>query len=667
MGGTPQVHANASDTVNGTIGNQPAIDASNAAAQSAAQKSPTDPKLDQKTSETFGTIMTWIMSLFAWLLGVAALTLDYSVYFTVVRMGDYVHNLTAIGVAWRILRDIGNIALIFGFLAIGISVILNTDMLGYGKKLLPTLIICAVALNFSLFFAEAVIDVGNLFATQFFTQINGGTPPTAQFLKDTTIGSEGISNKIMAQLGLSTLYTNGKTTPNLFSGGNAWLIGFMGIILFIVAAFVMFALALILVARFVILIFLIILAPIGIAGLAIPKLSSSAHKWWSKLFEQTITAPVLLLLLYVALAVITDASFLTGFGVTADTQNTGAWTQFAQNQFSGFPAMILTFLVAMGLLIFVTIAAKSLSAFGASWAIKTAGAASFGVSAWATNRTVGRGLYHLGRYARSKPGFNKFDALTGRVGSRIMDRAATGSFDIRSTGLLKNLAGGVDAGKAAEGGFAGARKRNIEDHEKAVKAIDAASEDRNLQKTAAAAQVRANAEKEHKEATAPIQQRIDAQEAETKRLKGVLKDYEENGTTGFKVMDAKAKLKQAEVDLKANKATLESETARILKPALDAEKKLGDTIAADKKAAKLAYASGIDHPINNIINPLNLIAYGPRTGEAAAKIVKATLKKDTEMEKLAKKLKEMNDEDGGEKKEKKDEKKDEPKPADAGH
>jgi len=69
----------------------------------------------------FNGIMTKIVSLFAWLVGVAALTLDYAVFYTVVNMGSYLSHLTAIGVTWRILRDIGNIMLIFGFLGIGIT------------------------------------------------------------------------------------------------------------------------------------------------------------------------------------------------------------------------------------------------------------------------------------------------------------------------------------------------------------------------------------------------------------------------------------------------------------------------------------------------------------------------------------------------------------------
>lgn len=679
-GFTQVVHAQFYDTFGTSYATQAeatAADARNSAsateANAAAANSATD--LKQNPDESYNFVMQKIMTLFAWLVGVAALTLDYAVYYTVVVMGNYIKGLTAVGISWRILRDIGNIMLIFGFLAVGISIILNTERLGYGKKMLPMLLVAAVFMNFSLFFTEAIIDTGNLFATQFFKQINGGNLPSTTSsgaLADAagnamTTGTEGISNKLMSQLGLQAIYGNASDPDRakaLFKQGSPWLIGFMGILLFIVTAFVLFSLAFILIARFVILIFLIIIAPIGFAGLAIPQLASTAKKWWNMLFQQTITAPVLLLMLYVALMVITDAQFLKGFGVSGPSSADASTGFIGNSNLPGFASFMLSFLVAMGLLIFVTILAKNLSAFGAGLATKTAGSLSFGVAAWGVNRTVGRGMYHLSRVARQNKTFNKFDALTGRVSSRIMDRAATGTMDIRGTGILSKLPGGIDAGKATEGGFVGARKRNIEDHEKAVKAIDTAIEDRNLQKTAAAAQVRAAAEKMHAEATKPLQERIETQKAEVARLEKIVKDNKESGATGFAVMDAQAKLKQAKIALETSDATFKSETARLLQPALDAEKKVGDSIAADKKEAKLAYASGIDHPINNIINPLNLIAYGPRTGEASAKIVKATLKKDTDLEKLAKTVKEMNEKGSDEKKE---EKKDESKPSGTGH
>src|SRR3989344_2272270 len=200
-------------------------------------------------------VVSFIMTIFAWLLGVAMVVLDSTVNFTVVRMGDYINNLSAIGIAWRILRDVGSIALIFGFLAIGITTILNVDWYGGGKKMLPMLLVAEVFLNFSLFITEAVIDTGNLFATQFYTQINGGVPAGTK----NSVLDETISSKIMNQLGLQKLYGNALTNPDLLKPGNTSLIGILGIGLFVIATFVMFSLALVLIARFVYLIYLIIL------------------------------------------------------------------------------------------------------------------------------------------------------------------------------------------------------------------------------------------------------------------------------------------------------------------------------------------------------------------------------------------------------------------------
>jgi len=401
------------------------------------------------------------MSLFAWLLGVAAITLDNAVYYTVVTMGNVVKELTAVGVAWRILRDITNIMLIFGFLAIGISTILDTSLYGWTSKLLPMLIISAVCLNFSLFISEAVIDTGNLFATQFYTQINGGKPATKVEYSRSKIHEEGISNKIMSQLGLQRIYGEaiGNTAVNWYT--SSIFIGFMGIMLFMVAAFVMFTLAFILIARFVILVFLIIFSPMGFAGLAVPKLKGIADDWWSELFKQTVTAPILLLMLYIALAVITDAKFLTGFGVANGEQDT-IWTGWINNQdLVGFAGMMLSYLIAMGLLMGVAILSKKLGAFGSSTAMKWAGKASFGVTGMLGRSSVGW-LATKSANGLRRTAFGRIP-LVGTGVVKGFDRLGRSNFDARSSSALKDFPfGGVDAGKGQQGGYKADLKSRIE-------------------------------------------------------------------------------------------------------------------------------------------------------------------------------------------------------------
>ncbi len=480
----------------------------------------------QTTASGFNSIMTWIVSLFAWLVGVAALTLDYAVYYTVINMGAYVKHLSAVGTAWRIMRDLGNIFLIFGFLAAGIATILDLDFYGWGKKMLPALLISAIFLNFSLFLSEAVIDVGNLLATQFYTQINGGSLPTPASLANTSPSNEGISTAIMSQLGFSTLYPT--SNPSVYTGDHSWLIGFLSIILFMTTAFVMFSLAFILIARFVALIFLIILSPVGFAGFAVPALAGKSKQWRDELFKQTITAPVLLLLLYVALAVITDAHFITGFNVAS-----GGWLGFVNNtNLTGFAGILLSFLVAMGLLLYVTIKAKDLGAIGAAGATKLASKLSGATLAaggigWTGRHTIGLG----GNYAAKKLGNTAFGrTFVGRgIADTLEKRVAKASFDVRNTKLAKMARGsGLDLGKGQKGGYTADLKSRAESYERAANRIKGrartAEEEESLkkasEKTAVVALAHGTAKDEHetaKQEQAKLKEEVERLEKEKAR------------------------------------------------------------------------------------------------------------------------------------------------------
>ena len=639
-----------------------AIQASNDAALQAAAKSTSD--LKQKTDDAYDTIMMKIMSLFAWLVGVAAMTLDYAVYYTVVVMGSYIKGISAIGLTWQVLRDIGNIMIIFGFLAIGISIILNTERLGYGKKLLPSLLLAAVFLNFSLFFAEAIIDTGNLFATQFYQQINGGvlpqTLPGSSVLANPdgsgalTPGTEAISNKLMSQLGLQAIYGNASDptkAQELLKAGSPWYVGFLGILLFIITAFVMFSLAFILIARFVMLIFLIILAPIGFAGLAVPKLSSMAHKWWSQLFEQTITAPVLLLMLYIALRVITDVKFLSGLGVIDASAATGV---IGGTNLPGFAGWILSFLVAMGLLIAVTITAKSMSAFGAGVAMKGAGALSFGATAFGMRATVGAGSHYFAQKVRS----SKFGATkTGRLFAGGLDKGAKGSFDIRGV----KQAGFLGAGDAQKGGYEAREKASIEAHEKYAKTLTGQGPTKQQKEALAKAEAEHTRAKtgqlsinEHEEAVRKVAEHT----AEVASLKEELRKdpyLQADPVHAQKLSAAEANLarNQGIVTAALPKATAAAEALKLAKEQEEKVKKDIEETTSTKGAQK-AYAENI-----KTSNPLVRWAlFGPGGATAAKKILKE--KKNTiDLDEMKKFLEEKDKPKGETKEGKPEEKKDE--------
>lgn len=460
---------------NGAVDDAQAQAAATAAAAEAESKAPASlsdkPSIGKLTApadtSSYDGIMSMLMGIFAWLVGAAAILLDGAVYYTVVKMGTYVNNLSAISTAWHILRDIGNIVLIFGFIAIGIGVIVDSGFYGGGTKMLPTLLLAAVFLNFSLFISEAVIDVGNLFATQFYTQINGGMAAGQKSFADSGVHTEGISNKIMAQIGLQTIYNvNFEQNKIAFKAGNMWIVGFMSIILFLVAAFVMFSLAFVLIARFVYLIYLIIASPIGFAGLAVPRLEGFAKDWWKSLFEQTITAPILMLLLYVALLVITSPAFLTGFGIIGPKAAEGAYLSWLNGEAVGqLASVLLSFLVAMGLLLAVVVVSKKMSAFGAEAASKWGGKLSFGVAGFAGRNTVGWGANSLAKGLR-KTRFARIP-LVGTGVVRGLEGVGKSSFDVRGTSYLKDFPmGSINAGDAQKGGYAGALKKQVDSRTK---------------------------------------------------------------------------------------------------------------------------------------------------------------------------------------------------------
>ena len=615
---------------------------SSVSGSSSGTKDSTSPQGQSDNSSTYGWIMTQIMDLFAYLLGMAVVMLDYVAYYTVVQMGQLIGGgsggLSAIGAAWRILRDLGNIVLIFGFLAVGITTILDVSWYG-GKKMIPILLVVAVFLNFSLFISEAVIDVGNLFATEIYAQINNGQIPTTDMLSSSNaVHNEGISNKIMAQLGLTQLYdvNTGKPAVNL-SGQSEWFIGFLGIILFLVAAFVMFSLAYILIFRFVALVFLIIIAPVGFAGLAVPKLESMAKKWWGMLFEQTLTAPVLFLLLYIALAIITDTKFLASFGASSQD----SWTSFMQPTNSGgFAALLVTFAIAMGLLLAVTILSKRMGAFGADWATKMGGAATFGATAFVGRRTLGRASNFAAKRIRSTS-FGHTDI--GRLVATGFDKGAKSSFDVRGTGALKTL--GITAGDAHKGGYEKIQKESTEARLKYAKTIEQTAADKEKEADAKARKDKAEAQHQqvlndidakHEAERQPLSESIKSQRAKVAELRA-------KADAGGSDDDKKA-LRDAELSLNNDLqelAELREKQNKVRKETEGAQKKviagIEQEVTAAQQAHKLRYAKSLEKGTSQAA-ALTLGGYyltaGPRANTEAAKAIAKDLKKSKDQQNL---------------------------------
>lgn len=422
-----------------------------------------------------------ILVLSTFILFLAGTVFNWVVIRTVFQFATYFGTSEGMLVAWTVLRDIANIALLFGFVFIGVATILNTQSVeGYSaKKALPRLIIFAVLLNFSLFATQGIIDVANGFASIFSTyagqecgQADEATGTEGQQNED--CANIGISGKIMSAAGM-----NHFPTSEGFLGGleRPYSTAAMLIILSIlvsITAMVLFAASIMLVIRVVVLSLLMVTSPIGFAGLAIPSLNKIAQDWWHKLINQAFFAPLYLLMVFISLKLVDglqDGGASITQAISADVSNGGT--------IAGNMQVVVVYAIVIGFMVGSLMVAQKMGAAGAGFATKTAGGLAFGAQGFVGRRTVGRLSNAAAQKVASSEWARKNPGL-GRLAYAGLNKGATASFSSRN--LAGNLLGkstGVDFGKAnkdAGHGFHGLEEKAVKARTDFTKTMKASEE-----------------------------------------------------------------------------------------------------------------------------------------------------------------------------------------------
>ena len=338
-------------------------------------------------------IVMFILMFSGWILGVAGTFFNWVVIKTVFQFGTYFGTSDGMLIAWGVLRDISNIGLLFGFIFMGVLLILNVDGGGHGhgggisaKKAIPRLIIFAVLLNFSLFASQVVIDVSNAFASQFATLAGTSCGSAASTPECANVG---ISGQVLQMAGIGSIWGDG-----VLKGAGTDSVVLLGLSLFvIITAMVLIAAGIMLVIRVVVLSLLMVTSPIGFAGMVIPGLQGVASKWWHMLISQSFFAPVMLLLIFISLKI---ADSLNPDGAPIVKAFTGEASVVASNM-----QVLVVFAVVIGFMIASLAAAAKMGAMGATFATNTASAVSFGLLARGSNLAVG-GTARLARLGVQK-------------------------------------------------------------------------------------------------------------------------------------------------------------------------------------------------------------------------------------------------------------------------
>lgn len=265
-------------------------------------------------------VLTLIMApvgLASFLLFLAGAFLDFILKFTVVDMARNVGDLSGINVAWGVIRDLVNLSFIFILLYAAIKTILGDN--GLIKRTIVGVVIAAILVNFSLFFAKIIIDASNLTALTFHNAIVSSCGSGAINASSTT---QSLSTCFMNPMGLTTIYNPSDKDNFLTSlGNNFWkalVISAGSTIFILITTFVFLAVGIMFLMRFVSIIILFILSPIAVMGALIPQLQAQTKKWWSNITDQALFAPAFMLMSWVTLTILYSPGFKFPGSMIAD-------------------------------------------------------------------------------------------------------------------------------------------------------------------------------------------------------------------------------------------------------------------------------------------------------------------------------------------------------------
>jgi hypothetical protein len=324
-------------------------------------------------------LTNFTMKIAAFFLWTAALLFDYTLGITL-NIKPLVEKLTIVNIGWAIFRDISNLFFIFLLLFAAIGTIINNSTFN-AKKMIPSILIAALLINFSLFFTKVVIDASNIIALQFYANMGGTTSAAANpFASTVTTNSSqatGIAAIFLKNLKFDNLYTvstvdastnqtaavttagGGQTVG--FSAYNMALVGLGGTILFLVTAFVLFAATFLFMIRTIILLVLMTTSPIAFISKAVPGglIKGLGDDWWKNLWKSAFFAPVYMSLMYISVIAVKSLGSTTG---------AGSWSDMFNGKSSSIN-IIFTFVMIIGFMLLALISAQKMGAAGASTAL----------------------------------------------------------------------------------------------------------------------------------------------------------------------------------------------------------------------------------------------------------------------------------------------------------
>jgi hypothetical protein len=392
----------------------------------------------------------WSLGIIAgWLVWLIGQMIDYA---TTMSLTAGFYDSPAIDAGWSVIRDLCNMIFIFVLIYTGLSTVLNIGNAVVIKKMLTSVVIAALLINFSLFITKVVIDVSNV-----------GTAWFVQGVKNIG-GGVGVSDSVRSVLQMDKLVENEDfgaraVTKESFVAGIAFLI------INCVAIYVFFQVAFFLIARIVAFIFLLVTSPLGfLGGLGLKQLDSYSKKWWEELQAQALMAPMFFLMLYLTLFIVDQVDALI-FGTAVSTVDPVTGSSFAPSNYVMFAIIVIMLLRCL----------DTAKEYSGELGGKIAGYVKSATGLALGGVTAGFGAMGRGTLGRAMVGKMESEAYTNGLKDRMAkggvsgfaarlqlgatDKLSKSSFDARSTGILKGFDPKLSvAGIKVDGGKVGAEE-----------------------------------------------------------------------------------------------------------------------------------------------------------------------------------------------------------------
>lgn len=294
---------------------------------------------------------------------------------------------------WAQVRDVVNVAFILMLLFSAFCTIFQVEKYSY-KKILVTLIIMALLVNFSFPIARFIIDVANVLMYYFINALGFGGADGGKSFRDIIIN--GNVQKLFKDVNASIPYLLAQIVFSFLFAVTLLVIGVL------------------LVVRLIVLTILVIFSSVAFVGSVVPFLSSQASKWWDALFKHAFFGPIMIFMIYVAALMMAEINKTTAnidkvAGVQTDSLSKGLITAMVQ---VATPIVILW--VGLGVAQSLNVAAagavtgmgKKVGGWGVKW-FSGASFAQMGFRATVKTADFGRkaGISYVGRnLAKTKYG-----------------------------------------------------------------------------------------------------------------------------------------------------------------------------------------------------------------------------------------------------------------------